>query len=60
MASSDRQLAQTGTQEVPFEHQGIPLQCKGDQALAQFAQRGGGVPIPGDIKKCLGLVLDPV
>lgn len=60
MASSDRQLAQTGTQEAPSEHQGISFQCKDDHALAQFAQRGSGVCIPGDIKKCLVLVLDPV
>lgn len=59
-SSSDRQLAQTGTQEAPSEHHRIPFHWKGDQALAKVAHRVCGVSVPGDIKKCLGMVLGPV
>lgn len=47
-------MAQTGTQEFLSEHQEIFLYCTVDWALAQVAQRGGRVSIPGDIQKPSG------
>ena len=49
-----RSWAQTGTQEVPFEHQETLFHCEGDGALAQVAQGGCGVSILGDTQKPSG------
>jgi len=43
--------AQTGTQEVPSEHQETLFQWEGGQTLTQVAQRGCEVSILGDIQK---------
>lgn len=43
--------AQNETQEVSSVHWGTLIYCKGDQALAQTAQEGCGVSVPGDFKK---------
>ncbi|GAB0208610.1 mitochondrial enolase superfamily member 1 [Grus japonensis] len=44
------QQAQTGTQEVPSEHEKNLLHFESDQALEQAAQRGCGVSFSGDTK----------
>ena len=46
--------AQTGTQEVPSEHQETVSHCEGGRALAQVAQGGCGVSILGGIQKPSG------
>lgn len=49
-----KQLIQTETQAVLSEHQETLSSCEGDQALAQVAQGGGRVSIPGDRQKLSG------
>ncbi|KAK4829773.1 hypothetical protein QYF61_006572 [Mycteria americana] len=46
-----RQWAQPETQEVPSEHQETLFYCEGDRALAQVAQKSGGVSILGGIQR---------
>ena len=43
LCQDEGQQAQTGTLEVPLEHQKAPLCCAGVGALAQAAQRGCGI-----------------
>lgn len=51
-----RQQAQT--QQVPSEYKEKLIYCKDDRELAEAAQRGHEVPIPGDVQK--PLAHDPV
>ena len=44
------QWAQTEAEEAPAEHEEELLPSKGDGALAQAAQGGGGVSFSGDIQ----------
>lgn len=48
------QWAKTGTRDVLSEHQETLLYCEVDWALAQVAQKGGGVPILRDSQKPTG------
>lgn len=52
------QWAQTGTKDVPFEHEEKLLSCDGDRALQQATQRGGGDSLSGEIQSPPGH--DPV
>ena len=56
MVPSDRTRGsgQRVKQEVPSEHQETLFYCEGDRALAQVAQRSGGVSHLGDIQKPSG------
>jgi len=43
-----RQWVQTGTQEIPSEHEEELLYCQDDGALEQAAERGCGVSLSGN------------
>lgn len=46
--------AQLEMQDVPSEHQKTHFSCEADQALAQFAQRGGGISFLEEIQDLSG------
>lgn len=52
-----RQWALPEIQELPSGHQASLSHCKGDWALAQAAQVGCEISVPGDIQKQLDTVL---
>lgn len=54
MTQDERQHSQTGTNEVPSEHQKMLFQCESDQVLAFVAQGNCGISLIGDIKNLPG------